>query len=587
VAGLRPEPLLLLSPGGPGIPPVWVTAGLAGAAFCALLVRRRRALVLVGWGVALTGLITAAVVSELRVTSPLTGGTVPAWPGIPLTIAAAGLLLAATPMVEWASGLAWGVAASEASLTTRAKLVGKRGIAGLIIGLMAVTLPVLDAVHWLATGVQGPIGAAGSPVLPAFIAASSGAPYQSRTLVLLQVNGVLTYQLLRDSDPILGDPEIPEATTAANALSTVVASLAAPDSGDAEDAGQALSAFDIGSVLLPAPVDQSLAAQLNGQAGLQPLTVSSSYDLWRVAGTTVARVSVLSSDGVTTPISSGPIGSASTIASNVSGTLVLAEPSGGWSATLDGHALRSETVDGWAQGFVLPAGGGQLVISRDELPRDLILIAELIAVLVTFALALPGTRAAGALSGASALSSAVGPARPEPAVPSPYEQTAVMARPRYVEPLPARRGSPRPAHRTGPQPVHGTGPQQVQGTGPRPVPRGEPESAYGTGPQPVPHAEPEPAYGTGPQSVYGTGPQQVHGTGPQSVYRAEPEPARRAEPEPARRAEPESARWTDPESARRADPEPAWPTRRADPQPQPAIEQRRSEPRKGGSHRAS
>ena len=536
VAGVRPEPLLLLSPGGPGTPPVWVTAGLVAAAFCALLVRRRRTLVLAGWGVALTGFIAAAIVTKLQVASPISGGTVPAWPGVALTIAAAGLLLAATPMVEWAAGLAWGVAASEASLATRARLVGKRGMAGLAIGLMAVTLPVFAAGYWLATGVRGPISAAGSPVLPAFIAASSGAPYQSRTLVLRQVDGVLAYQLLRDSDPVLGEPELPEATSAATALNTVVASLAAPDSGDAEDAGQALGAFDIGSVLLPAPVDQSLAAQLNGQAGLQPLTVSSSYDLWRVAGT-VARVSVLSSDGTTVPISSGPVGSTSTITSDASGTLVLAEPAGGWSATLNGHALRPVTVYGWAQGFVLPAGGGRLVIGRDELPRDLILIVEAIAVLVAFALALPGTRAAAGAQGS------VATAQREPAEPGPEEQTNPMTRLQYPEPPPSRRTGPQPAHRTGPQSVYGTGPQPAHRTGPQPV--------YGTGPQPV--------HRTGPQPVYGTGPQPVQ-PAERPTYEIEPQPG--YQPEPA--------------------PQPVY-----RPEPQPVSEQRRAEPRKGGSHRAS
>jgi GT2 family glycosyltransferase len=558
VASLRPSSLLLLSPGGPGLPPVWVTAGLVAAAFCALLVRRRRTLVLAGWSVALAGLIAGTIVTELRATSPVSGGTVPAWPGIALTIAAAGLLLAATPMVEWASGLAWGVAASEASLAVRARLVGRRGIAGLIIGLMALTVPVSAAGYWLATGVRGPVSAAGSPVLPAFIAASSGAPYQSRTLVLRQVDGALTYQLLRDSDPVLGDEELPEVTPAATALNRVVASLAAQNSGDIEDAGQALSAFGIGSVLLPSPVDQTLAAQLNGQAGLQPLTVSPAYDLWRVAGT-VARVSVLTANGTVVPVPSGSVGATTTLAASVSGTLVLAEPAGGWSATLNGHALRPVTVAGWAQGYALPAGGGRLVISRDEMPRDLILIVEAIAVLVAFALALPGTRAtataasaASAATAASAASaagaaspagaaSAPGSVRSRSAEPGPHEQTGPMPRRRYGEPAPSHRTGPQPAHRTGPQPA-------VRGTGPQP--------AYGTGPQPT-------VTGTGPQPAFGTGPQPVQRTGPQPVHAAEPQPAYRAEPDPAHSTGPQ-------------------PTR----EPRPA-EPGRAEPRKGGSHRAS
>ena len=99
-AGLRPASLLLLSPGGPGLPPVWVTAGLVLPAFAALLVRRRTALVYAGWGVALGGLVLALVVSRARITPPQGGAAVSAWPGLAIAIAAAGLLLAATPLIE-------------------------------------------------------------------------------------------------------------------------------------------------------------------------------------------------------------------------------------------------------------------------------------------------------------------------------------------------------------------------------------------------------------------------------------------------------------------------------------------------------
>ena len=99
-AALRPGSLLLLSPGGPGLPPLWVTAGLVLPAFAALLARRRTALVYAGWGVALGGLVLALVVSRATVTPPQGGAAVSAWPGLAMAIAAAGLLLAATPLIE-------------------------------------------------------------------------------------------------------------------------------------------------------------------------------------------------------------------------------------------------------------------------------------------------------------------------------------------------------------------------------------------------------------------------------------------------------------------------------------------------------
>ena len=50
-------------------------------------------------------------------------------------------------------------------------------------------------------------------------------------------------------------------------------------------------------------------------------------------------------------------------------------------------------MNGWAQGFVLPPGGGQLSITRNNLARVLSLSLELIATLAICLLALPGKRA--------------------------------------------------------------------------------------------------------------------------------------------------------------------------------------------------
>jgi hypothetical protein len=173
----------------------------------------------------------------------------------------------------------------------------------------------------------------------------------------------------------------------------VVASLPAAGSGDAGDTGRALSQFGIGYVLLADPADQPLAGQLNTAAGLQPLTRSSSYDLWQVSGT-VARARVVTPSGAAVAVPAGPVGVNTRLAPGTAGTLVLAEATGGWSATLDGKPLTplAAPVDGWAQGFTLPAGGGHLVIARNETARNLSLGAEAAALFAVFVLALPGSR---------------------------------------------------------------------------------------------------------------------------------------------------------------------------------------------------
>ncbi|HWN01242.1 MAG TPA: glycosyltransferase family 2 protein, partial [Streptosporangiaceae bacterium] len=264
-AHLRPGSLLLLSPGGPGLPPAWVTAGLVLPAFAALLTRRRNALVYAGWGVALGGLILALVVSRATITPPQGGAAVSAWPGLAIAIAAAGLLLAATPLIE-AIGRALGGQTAGGRADPDRSGPGWR-FAASVVGLAAVvSAPALAAGYWLADGLGGPVTAVGSPVLPAFVAASATGPDRVRTLVLRQDSGTLSYAILRAADPVPGEPELAETTASRNAMESVVASLPAAGSGDTGDTGRALSQFGIGYVLLADladPADQALAGQLN------------------------------------------------------------------------------------------------------------------------------------------------------------------------------------------------------------------------------------------------------------------------------------------------------------------------------------
>ena len=97
---------------------------------------------------------------------------------------------------------------------------------------------------------------------------------------------------------------------------------------------------------------------------------TSSFQLWRVVGT-AARVTVLGPGGGATMVPSGAVNVEGATAPQAGGTLVLAEPAGGWRATLGGHPLTplSAPVNGWAQGFHLPAGGGPLSVTRNETGR--------------------------------------------------------------------------------------------------------------------------------------------------------------------------------------------------------------------------
>ena len=384
-SSLAPRSLLLLSPGGPGLPPFWVTAGLVLAATVAVVVSGRRRLVLAGWAVGVTGLITAAAVSRVAISQAGSTAPVRAWPGPALAIAGAGLLLAVVAAGDRVPGL-----------LAAGRWRSPAGLAVIGLGAVACTAPALAAAHWVTSGVTGPVRPAAGTLLPEFVAVSSDTGQRLRTLVLQPApHGGVTYLVLRDSDPLIGSQELALPTAAQQALSRSVATLTAASGSAVTDQGRALAGFGIGYVLLPAPVNAGLARLLDNVPGLRPVSATSDFQLWRVVDTT-ARVTVTESGGTVVPVSSGPVSVTAGRAPSAGGTLMLAEPAGGWSATLNGHPLTplAAPVNGWAQGFRLPAGGGSLSVRHSDVGRAALVALEGLAVLVLIGLGLPGSRTA-------------------------------------------------------------------------------------------------------------------------------------------------------------------------------------------------
>jgi GT2 family glycosyltransferase len=390
-AGLPARSLLLLSPGGPGLPPYWVTGGLVLAALAALLLTVRRSLVLAGWAMALLGLLIAVAASRVLVTPAGALRPVAAWPGIALAVAAAGLVLAVVVATDVLPGQLGG-----------GRWRRPAGLGVLVLALAAASAPLLAAGEWLSTGVRGPVTASSGPVLPAFVSVSADTGLRPRTLVLHQGGDGVTFEVIRDSDPLIGATDLTQPPAAQRALDSAVSTLVAPSGEDARDQGRALAALGIGYVLLPAPVSDTLAATLNDVPGLRPVSKTGAFQLWRVADT-AAQARVIEPGGTVVPVPAGPVGVSGAAAPRGGGTLVLAEPAGAWSATLNGAALASlAPVDGWAQAFRLPSGGGTLSVSHSQLGRDLIVAFEALAFLVVAALALPGTRAPAESAAAAA-----------------------------------------------------------------------------------------------------------------------------------------------------------------------------------------
>jgi GT2 family glycosyltransferase len=389
--------LMLLSPGGPGLPPVWVTGGLIAAALVALLAAGRRTLVLSGWAVAVLGLLVALPVSRLSVRPASGGPAVTAWPGVALAIAAMGLLVAAA-----ASGDALGPALAGGR-SRLSGLASGRGALVALVALVACTAPVAAAGFWVLKGVSGPIGPVTPQVLPSLGSVSAATDSQARTLVLQSSGSQVTYQLLRGTGLTLGDADVTQVPAAASALRTAVAALTAPDGGQAVDQARMLARFDVEFVLMRAPVDPTLARALDNISGLRTVSKTEKFYLWRLA-TPPSRVSVVEPDGTVAALPSGQVGVASARAPAAGGTLLLAEPAGGWKATLNGHPLTAvaSPSGSWAQAFRLPSGGGTISLRHSDLGHDIGLAVELLAALVVAALALPGIRTASEMQAGAA-----------------------------------------------------------------------------------------------------------------------------------------------------------------------------------------
>jgi GT2 family glycosyltransferase len=416
--GLPARSLVLLSPGGPGVPAYWVTGGILIAALAALLAGRSRRVILAGWGAALVGLAAAVAVSRAVVAAPGATVRLPAWPGPALAVAAIGLLVAALSAADGVPGLLH----RDPGVSSWRRGLVRVPVVGLL--LVACSAPILAAAFWVTNGAGGPLTVVRRQVVPELVAVSSTSGLRLRTLVLRAEDGHISYTVLRGAGPSLGEPDLAPDPLTGQALDRAVATLVAPNGGDAADQAAGLAAFDIGYVLMPSPVNADLARLMDGVAGLRPVSSppasgsTPAFELWRLAQTP-ARVRVVQPDGTITALPSGRLGVNGATAPQAGGTLELAEPSGGWNASLNGHALTAvpSPAGAWAQAFRLPPGGGTIIISRPGTERDAALLVELLLLIVVGTLALPGIG-----GGAAAPAAARGRrpnAAPETRAPSP------------------------------------------------------------------------------------------------------------------------------------------------------------------------
>ncbi|MFD3452934.1 glycosyltransferase family 2 protein [Streptomyces sp. NPDC058691] len=375
--------LVLVNPGGPGAAGGFLLAGIVLAALAALLRGGRRLAIISAWAAALTGLLFAVAANST------------AWAG-PATLVYGLALLAAAA-----------VGAENAQERLAASGFGWRQPAAALVALAAVLAPLSAAVGWMAGGADGPLERRDPTQVPAFVAEEGSTRDQARTLVLSGTSARVSYALVRGAGARLGDAELSASAGGDTRLDKIVANLVA---GSGADQATQLGGYAVRYVLVQQGAPREVGRTLDSTPGLSRLSQADGSALWRVDND-VARLTIVSGPSASASgdaagsagaagsqpvmVASGKVEAHTTIPTGPEGRVLRLADSvaPGWNATLDGRALTPTTVDGWAQGFRLPATGGRLDLTYDDPFTHVVWMwAQGFLALVLVVMALPGRR---------------------------------------------------------------------------------------------------------------------------------------------------------------------------------------------------
>ncbi|MGW1985278.1 glycosyltransferase family 2 protein [Streptomyces collinus] len=362
--------LLGASPGGPGTVNGLMLVGIVLAALAALLRSERRLGILTAWAVALVGLVFAVLSNRST------------WAG-PATLVYGIALLAAAAL-----------GADGARSRVAEQNFGWRQPVAALIAFASAAGPLLVAAGWMLGGADGPLERRDPVQVPAFVAEDAATRDQARTLVLdSDSTAHVRYTLVRGSGGRMGDAELAAADGENARLDKVVANLVA---GSGADQSGQLGGFAVRYVLVHKGAPREVTRVLDATPGLSRLSQQDGSALWRV-DRQVSRATIVPAggSGAALSVAAGPVEIHTTVPSGPGGRVLrLADAaSDGWTATLDGRPLTRTTVDGWAQGFRLPADGGTLdVVHEDPVTHTAWLWAQGALAVVLVVLALPGRR---------------------------------------------------------------------------------------------------------------------------------------------------------------------------------------------------
>jgi GT2 family glycosyltransferase len=367
---------VLLAPPLDGFPDPWAGIGFVLAGVLGVLFgwRRQAGLVAILWLLALTGAATGWWLAR-------TGA--PVWPGLPLVLTAA----------AYAGLLAVAFATGEASL-------GRHTFGWRQVAALTTTAAVVVSLVVVAAGlVAGPQGTyvRDREALPAFVtaAATPGDPFL--VLLLADVEGVTTYEVVPGSGPTMAATGV---VPDADALDTVDAAVADLVAGRDVNAASALGQLGVRFVVVPdGGTSDALDTALRGQDGLEPRPVATGRVL--AVGGALPRASVVPAAAVATLGSTGRLpvdvepdpltvlADGRIVGEVADGGVVLVNqpPGTDLEARIGGRQLAS--VDAPVTAFEVPDGGGRVeIVPAGQGARALALTGQLLVVLLVISLML-------------------------------------------------------------------------------------------------------------------------------------------------------------------------------------------------------
>lgn len=387
--------LFSLHPGGAGALPIG--ALLVAAALVAVILRPR-AQAFIGVGVAALGAAATGVL-QMVPAPPVAGGEVRlAWAGAPLLIVGAGLLTVLLAVASRDGG--WNRS-------------GRTGVPRQLAATAGGCLAVAFAASAMVAGGQGPLGDAAEGALASSVAAELAETHQFA--LVLRADGDPPRQAAGGM-PAFGSDDLPLPDGTPERLRDWQDTLAGGPSGrpgpaeEVQDTIAAACAAGIRIVVLPHGVDGAELVDRGGElisatapaadgrdvVRLEPVSAPVTLiapELSRLAVGGEAPPGNVSGNGVS-PVDASLPDVRARVSDGVQGRLLVlaATHEAGWRARVDGEPAPIVQAWGHQVGVEVPTRESEVVVENADATRNLLLLAQLGAVLFTLLIAIPSGR---------------------------------------------------------------------------------------------------------------------------------------------------------------------------------------------------